>query len=314
MCVSAWDATFSSTITGTCEVMVDGRVNHVVWYENQVGRDTSHRGEPVAIQGYGNCLLIPLLGLWESIRLLNPADTPRLLSNIGNALDIPANDFLLPLAAALVRPRRAPEGRVAFLQFDVYDLLLAEYASDIPGLLPQIQERKRPAVNDDVFTVLGDWYRSPIAVCCFNSEDQAKSKPLGFAFEPIDPDNLVVYTLDAHDGGVPKASAQVIVDHIIFVGSYLMADSFGMEVTYQDKIPDHLQPYVPSRVMGMPLRVEKLINGDIVFRTKDVRNGLFEGTRKLPQYAPSREEADHLIMRRAGYRNGNYGHPSRAQT
>lgn len=72
MCVSAWKATFKSTITGTLEVLIEEKINHVIWYANQVGG-----GKPVSDKwrtgGYGNCLLIPILGTWESIHLLNTA-------------------------------------------------------------------------------------------------------------------------------------------------------------------------------------------------------------------------------------------------
>ena len=37
MCVSAWPAIFSKTITGTWEVLVDGKLQHVIWYQNRIG-------------------------------------------------------------------------------------------------------------------------------------------------------------------------------------------------------------------------------------------------------------------------------------
>jgi hypothetical protein len=54
MCCSAWAAVFSKTITGTCEVVLDGIINQVIWYQSRVGGTgrAADDGEP-----YGNRLL-----------------------------------------------------------------------------------------------------------------------------------------------------------------------------------------------------------------------------------------------------------------
>ena len=287
MCCSAWSATFSRTITGTWEVLVEGRLTHVLWYQNRVGYGQDTNGPPLTSkQSKGNCLIIPLLGTWESIRLLNTFDTPNLLEDISESLAYPVED-LSPMLGAPQASAFGSGGGMIFLQFDIYDIVLAERACDIPSVLSQINPEKRPEVNDAVFDMLNRWYDCPVAVCCFNDSQNGEAKPLGFAFEPLYPDKLVVYTLDAHDGKPPDPNRAVEVDHDIFVGSYLMQAERRARVKYSDSIPQHLSPYVLPEVLGMPIRSMLMENGDFVFSKEDVRKGIFQGVRSLPPKAPS---------------------------
>src|ERR1700722_4335579 len=148
----------------------------------------------------GNCLIIPLMGRWESILLLNTADTPSILSDIATTLY--KYDKPLSLGPATTRGGGAHD-RIVFLKFDVYDIVIAERASRIAEVIGKVQAEKRPTVNSKVFPVLEDWYRCPVALCCFKKSEAADAKPVAFAFEPTNPDRLVVYTLDGHDGGPP---------------------------------------------------------------------------------------------------------------
>jgi hypothetical protein len=279
MCCSAWPATFSKTITGTLEVLVEERLNHVMWYQNNVGNGDK---KSIFNQGSGNCLIIPLLGEWQSIKLLNTLETPNLLNSISKALALP----VIQMDTVFGAPRSVPlgTGGIVFLKFDIYDIVLAERARDIPNVLPQIQKAKRPTVNEAVFDVMDKWYGCPVAVCCFNTLDQGTAKPLGFAFEPLYPDKLVVYTLDGHDGNPPDPRALVDLDHDIFVGSYLMP-SGGAKVYFKERVPDHLRPYLVNRVLGVPTSAA-MENGDFIFSTEAVRAGHFEGVRSLPPFGP----------------------------
>lgn len=350
MCVSAWPTSFSRTITGTWEVLVDNRLMHVIWYQNRVGAGASGAyadgikaqvfevlvrkalasgdekltdvvgvlqvnqidksqvlsevewrkkgGKPRGIQAVeakpsaqneaeGNCLIIPLLGSWSSIRLLNTMHTPEILNDISKAIgpSIQARSL-----AADTMLGGAPGGGLVFMKFDIYDIVLAERASDIPRVLPQIVAHKRPKVNDGVFGTFDRWYGCPVAVCCFNQAESGEAKPLAFAFEPTYPDRLVVYTLDAHDGNPPDPLAQVKLDHDLFVGSYCMEPGLKSNqsalVKYSDVIPDDLKPYMVDRVLGTKFD-QRLENGDVMFAIEDVRKGVFNGLRTLPHRAPS---------------------------
>lgn len=352
MSCSAWPAKFSKTITGTWEVLVDGVVNHVIWFQNRVGEDEAIQSDPHEMtfqwlvmqrnmgrdlqefqekmdessihpwqvdmevnwrrQGgkprrlkqlaqedvpQGNCLIIPIMGSWESIKLLNTADTPRLLMDVANAVQLP-DGIATPYGQA-----GGDSGRTAFLQFDVYDIVIAEDASKIGEVVERIDIEKRPDVNSKVFKRLEQYYRCPLAICCFKSSQQAEAKPIGIAFKPTDPDQIVVYTLDGHDGYPPNPYSTVDLDHTIFVGSYRTPEEFTAFVTYRDQIPYELKPYLLDRVMGMPLSTQ-MVNGDIVFDAAAVRAGCFSGLRALPRYSPAQHKDENRITRKIAYGNG----------
>ena len=343
MCISFWKADFSNTITGTWEVMVDGQLQHVLWYQNKVGgnsisqiahmiidsalsqidegvkfdesffpKNVKHQMEfgwlkesdyvnainfrlkslgrydevkalPLSAD-HANCLVIPLRGTWESIRLLNTTSTPSLLRNIHDAVKKPVE--AVPIAETAGRYGGGGHG-IYFLKFDIYDIIVAQNAQDLPSALSQITEGKRPKINDDVFDALQDWYQCPIAVCCFNTLQTGESSPLAFTFQPLDPGNLLVYTLDAHDGKPPNVGRTVHLDHTIFVGSYLTDKEKCATIKFSDKnMAADLRPYVLDHAMGMTVS-DYMQNGDFIFDTEAVRRGQFEGLRMAPPHAPA---------------------------
>lgn len=338
MCTSAWPVSFSKTITGTWEVMANGKLQHVLWYQNRIGpkfpklslaeldlfvrlvlvgrpfesfseaasrfgiseelivteanrrlkaagREAEMKPLPkIVLQpDQSNCLIIPLPGSWESIRLLNTISAGNLLTDIQIALEEPVPSMPEPTWQNAVYGVGSP---TVVLKFDIYDILIAQDARAIPSVLPQIVEEKRPKVNDEVFNALGDWYRCPVAVCCFNNAQTYDSKPLALAFEPLHPEKLVVYTLDGHDGQVPNLDVRVPIDHTIFVGSYLSPPRLCAKIKSSDNFTADLRPYLLEHVMGVTLSNVSLENGDFVFSTEHVRKGVFEGRRRLPPHAP----------------------------
>ncbi len=287
MCISAWPTEFSSTITGTWEVLVEDRLHHVLWYQNRVGgkRGSMHPAGVALPPFMGNCLIIPLLGKWDSIRLLNTMSAPSLLLDVQTAMKAPAARGV-DLEQVATASWGGSGGGMVFMKFDIYDIVIAENAVDIPAVLDQIVPEKRPRVNDDVFQLMNDWYGCPVAVCCFNDVERGESKPLAFAFEPLYPSNLVVYTFDGHDGRPPDPKKIVHLDHTIFVGSYLTDANQCGKIRYSDNIAVDLKPYVLRNAMRIILDDVVMENGDFVFQTKAVRAGHFEGFRGLPPKAP----------------------------
>lgn len=303
MCISAWPTEFSSTITGTWEVLVEDRLQHVLWYQNRVGNKSGGGHPPgAALPPFmGNCLIIPLLGSWDSIRLLNTVSAPSLLMDVQFAMRMPPSRGLemeSPVAASW----GGSGGKMVFLKFDIYDIVIAENAIDIPAVLDQIVPEKRPRVNDEVFQMMNDWYGCPVAVCCFSDVERGESKPLAFAFEPLYPSNLVVYTFDGHDGKAPDPKKIVRLDHTIFVGSYLTDPKYCANIRYSDDIAPDLRPYLLNHAMGVNLNQQVMENGDFVFQTKAVRAGYFEGFRGLPPKAPAGiSRLGHKITRSEAY-------------
>lgn len=363
MCVSAWPAEFTNTITGTWEVLVDGLPRHVICYQNRVGSskklpslgqmeldlmvmhalknpnweevcaspmkaygitkeeilteaDWREKGGArrdlnmlrLAMQSsdnntaHGNCLLIPILGSWESIRLLNTAETKNILTDIHEAVKLPVlEEEFLSLSVSTAGTYGG--SKLAFIKFDIYDIVLAEDANSIPEAVKQIQADKRPQINDAVFTKLKECYDAPLAVCCFRQTDIAEACPIAFSFQPRDPAHLVVYTLDGHDGNPPDAESSVLLDHTIFVGSYLTPPEHAAKVSYSDKIPPHLRPYVLDFVMGMPLS-GWMKNGDFVFELSKVQDGIFEAKRKMPSGGLYESQSRQDIRRDPAYKSG----------
>jgi hypothetical protein len=337
MCCSLWPVRFSGTIVGTWEVLVGGRLNHVLWYQNRVGANDlveayfdlvvsrsidqptypwswqvqfrrtladygiplEHAENEVAWRTdgkpprrlheietanggkSGNCLIIPIPGVWESIKLLNTVPIPDILSDIAKAVRLPptrSGGF----GAAPSEATAAAEP-IIIIKFDIYDIVLAKHAPDCAAALQQIDPAKRAEINPEIFDVFDQWYGCPVALCCFKNSDRGEAKPIAFTFEPLHPDKIIVYTLDGHNGRAPLLDAVVPLDHTVFVGSYLNQTE-GAQVTYTDHAPSNLQPYILDRVMGTEIS-EKLENGDIMFLADEVRKGIFNGIRSLPPHA-----------------------------
>jgi hypothetical protein len=278
MCCSAWQVNFNKTITGTWEVMVEDRLMHVLWYQNEIAPTDNIDAST------GNCLIVPIMGDWKSIRLLNTTSAPTILRDISLSLRDPDP----PLSFAAGGSGKMGTGGMIFLKFDIFDIVLAENAQDIAQVLPQIVENKRPKINDEVFGILDRWYKCPVALCCFNNGEAMEAKPIAFAFEPYFPDRLMVYTLDAHDGKPPDPNRVVRLQHTIFVGSYLTGKEHGAAIKFSDQIAPDLAPYVLPNVLGEKINDAFMENGDFVFDINEVRNGIFRGKRSLPPYAPKR--------------------------
>jgi hypothetical protein len=249
------------------------------------------------VAGKGNCLIIPLSGKWESIKLLNTSDTPSLLKDVAKALT-PPRPKLRSVQSAAVPAAAAPAGGMVFLKFGIYDIVIAERPSEISAVLHQIDERKRPEVNPAVFDIFEKWYGCPVALCCFNDLDSFESKPIAFAFEPLDPSRLMVYTLDAHDGKPPDPDALVKLDHTIFVSSHRIYAYAGGKIDYTNAIPDHLKPYLVKRVIGMDSFDTPMKNGDFIFDPQEVRAGNFKAWRTLPPGAVARSTWNEKVLKR----------------
>lgn len=118
-------------------------------------------------------------------------------------------------------------------------------------------------------------------MCCFNNEEAALANPIMVWYEPLRPEFLFAPALDCHTGDVPDLHAQVSVDHTLVVGADGAPAGKGAQVGYQDDIPAHIEPYLSHRVMGGQFRL-MMSNGDFVFRTDQVEEGIFKPMRLLP--------------------------------
>lgn len=314
MCISVAPAAFGQTITGIHEAP-DG--SHVVYYQNVVGSPRGSSGFvsstrssapfnwlvpekagqsapqmpsnwEITDEPRGNALVIPLVtGDFGSVELLRgTGQTPRLLADIRKVLPAPLTRGIPNLSMAISLDTE--KSMVVIEQFDIYTIVRAERASAIPQAVSMVDARRRPPLNAELFETLERWYDCPFAVACFNPADQGESKPIAFRYEPKYREVFMIYTMDAHDGGVPDLNARVGLDHTVFASTH--DGRRGKEVRYTDSISTELRPYVPSHVVGrsMPEGTE-LLNGDILVSVESVRAGEFEAYRVLPPNAPARK-------------------------
>ena len=289
---------FAKTVEGLFEAETG---EHVSFYSNTVGRPRHRPSDLIAAaprgiaprqqtrrsgrpshwkvnEALGNALVIPLLtDDFESIHLLREtADTPNLLRDIRSALTPP-------------RPKTRGGRGVSFgmgadsvkiENFDIYTLVQASRASLIPDAVRLVDSKKRPPLNAKLFEFLESAYDCPFVVACFDPSEGGSSKPIAYRYRPRYADLFMIYTLDSHDGSVPKLDEVVTLDHAVFAGSYRMKG--GTPVDYSDKIPASLRPYVPTNVVGRSLDGKKLVNGDIVVSVDDVVAGKFDALRVSP--------------------------------
>lgn len=323
MCLTLHGGTsLSATIHGIFEVLRGDTLKHAVFYQNKLAPTTRLRphvvsapsprrpivlhndrfgagapawasggtvpgwdfGQPQAAtsdnEPRGNALVIPLLGAFDSIELIDLSRNKQCLRDIAKTFEPRGRgaskgfDFL---------GGERTLGRVQVLEYDIYTIVIAERASDIPQAVQQVPANKRPPLSQEVFDSLDKGYASPIAVCCFDPTAAGDAAPVGFLYTPFRPDFMFLYTLDGHDGKAPDLNARITLDHTLFVGSHThgMMSGIGSVIDYTEPVPRDLEGILLGRAMGCRV-TDTYLNGDFVFRTEDVRKGLFNGVRTVP--------------------------------
>lgn len=285
MCVSLRPAHFSKTKGLAAEARRGRKIVHLLGYGNTVANLASDadfgwsRGDKPS--GTGNAMLLPIPAKPGTMTEKNVFDTTS------------APNFLKDMERAILPPVTRGGGRrggtlgkglpdsVRVFEHDIYTVVLASRAQDIPAVLSRVPAAKRPVLNKEIFEAYARWYPGwTFALCCFNTKDEASAKPLLWWYEPQHPEFLFFPALDGHDGKVPNLSAQVTVDHAIMVGSHEATD--GEDVRFTDSgMSEELRKLLPTLVVGRQYN-ERLRNGDFLFRVSDVRAGKFNAKRELP--------------------------------
>jgi len=295
MCVSLRPAHFSKTKGLAAEVKRGRKVVHLLGYQNTVVNLASEAdfgwSRAGSSSGTGNAMLLPIPAKPGTVTEKNVIDTssaPNILKDMERAILPPVSRGGLRRGGTL--GKGLPDS-VRVFDHDIYTVVLADRAEDIPTALARVPADKRPAINKAIFEAYARWYPGwTFALCCFNTRDEANAKPLLWWYEPQHAQFLFFPALDAHDGKVPNLSAQVDVDHAIMVGSYEMTD--GKEVRYTDSsMSVELRKLLPMRVVGRQYN-ERMHNGDFLFRSADVRGGKFIAKRELPPGADAPAPAD----------------------
>lgn len=185
-----------------------------------------------------------------------PAQMPMSQTNF---VDASGDRTLVQDMVNAIRPRRKLLGAdslprafgVSVFEHDIYTVVLAGSARDVPHALELVPEYKRPTVDHAMF----DWYgrqfpRWSIALCCFDSRQATEAAPLLVWYEPMVTDRLHLPAVDCHTGDTPKLRSMVPVDHWVLVGSQEPKAGFT-EVDYS---AEAVNPFIaavrPSYVAG----------------------------------------------------------------
>lgn len=289
-CCSFHPAHFSSTIGYAGETMKDGKIVHLLGYQNTV-QNRNAKG--------GNAMLLPIPAVKGTMTKNNILDTSKakhILEDMRRAVSAPPAGRGVMIGGA-ARKAAAP---VQVFEHDIYTIVLAQDANDISKALSQVPQSKRPEMNKEIFDAYSKWYPGwTFALCCFDTKDEAKACPMLWWYKPANEEELFFPALDAHDGKPPVLDAEVDVDHALIASSNKMRGNAQTRVSsnsqptppiyddshpvsyFDDPMPPSLKTILPMRVIGHSL-TGSYKNGDFVFAIKDVRKGNFRPIRKGP--------------------------------
>ncbi len=178
----------------------------------------------------------------------------------------------------------APRGEVYVMEFDVYSIVLAEFAGDAFNALEAVPTNRRPDIKEALLRSYEEWYGWPVAFCCFDNLEAKEAAPLIFTFPTRFPNKLFLPAIHGHDGNVPDLNAQVEDDHT-YIGGSCLSPTKGNPVYYADAITPESAQMLPRSVVGTTADYFHK-QGDVVLDLAKVRQGVFELNRLLPPKAP----------------------------
>jgi len=315
-CCSLQPAEFQDTYGWAGEFEKDGRLMHILLYENK----------PTNLSAVGaNAMILPIPAIPNSMTSANMLDGHdfvgvagelysrsnwHFFGDIDQALgsfglfvrSIPKIIlFFANLANNLNNMSSAAASAETYKSVQVftkgsYTVVLASKATDIPEALARVPVERRPEINSDIFKAYGDWYPgSTFALCCFNKQDSVP-EPLVWVYEPYDPTHIFFPALDAHTGRPPELNTTVAVDHKLVISSHRapwysfagpLLSSYKKVVSDALNVkPDSVRVYMPARAMSRQF-TGRLLQGDFLFSTEDVRAGIMRPERRNPESVPN---------------------------
>jgi hypothetical protein len=270
MCVSADAAELSGTI------LFGGRRLHPVHGRIEV---LGYQNTAVNLATGPNAMLLHLPARTvTSAQFLDVGRCEQVLRNMAAAIPPPVSR-----AAAAGMDWMEYGGQVEVFEHDIYTVVLADHATDIPHALERLPERKRPQVNRELLAFYEDTFpRHPIALCCFDNAEAAQAKPLMLWYHPLDEERLVLPAIDCHTGAAPDLRASVSTDHTVVFATDDAAEDWGSPVLYEQPwgMRHTLRAFLPKRVMGARFN-EFLPNGDFAITHEDLLRGNVDRIERL---------------------------------
>lgn len=289
-CCSLAPAHFSSTRGYAGEARKDGKLVHLLAYQN-VAQNLAKAG--------GNAMLLPIPSKPRTMTRANVLDTSKAAQILADM------EIAITPVARGPRPTPSPMGvtpkgppPVQIFDSDIYTIVLAQNAADIPGALNQVKPEKRPKLNHQIFDAYAKWYPGwTFALCCFNNKDASRAKPMLWWYEPQDQSRLFFPAVDEHDGVVPDLKAQVGVDHVVTFSSIAMPG--GATVSYRDRLAPQLKQLLPKKVLGAKY-YGTMPNGDFSVALASLNSGKCPVERVLPPGVQTKPLGQALQLLRAG--------------
>jgi hypothetical protein len=263
MCVSAGAAELSGTI-----LFAGRRLHHVHGWVEVLG----YQNTAVNLAAGPNAMLLHLPARKiTSAQFLNVGRCDRVLQDMA-AVAVQSMGRGRSLSAEV---DWMGGGRVEVFEHDIYTVVLADRAADIPRALERVPERKRPMVSRELLAFYSDCFpRHPVALCCFENTEAMKAKPLMLWYRPLDEERLVLPAIDCHTGAVPDLGARVRSDHTVIFATDRAIDGWGEPVSYSQagQMRHALRAFLPEHVVGERF-TETLPNGDFAIAHDDLARG-----------------------------------------
>jgi hypothetical protein len=191
-----------------------------------------------------------------------------------------------------------------------YDVIIAPGGpSQIAQVIGQVDEDKRPQLNDVLYSELAIAYPNFAAVLfCFSESDAEKAGCAVIRYTPMLPHLIFLPGLDGHNGYIERG--EVELNHTLVLGTYDMKAGQGDQVRFTDdklahsapgyghgrrgtpgigggmgltaplpKAPYWLLPRVVGRVIDAGTTAPQ---GDFWAQVEDVKNGIFRVRRQVP--------------------------------
>lgn len=259
MCVTTAEAKLSNTQLYAGDATLDGKYVHVLAYQNKA----------VNLTKSANSMILPF-PVKTRMTKENVIDTSKFkdfLSDITMATKIQTRSFSKSLSIGVA------SGGAQVFDSGSYTIVLADDVSQIKSALESVPEDKRPTISDELLSSYKELYpESQIAVCCWDGTIEAE--PLLFYYEPTNPNQLFVPTMDAHDGKAIHPFEFVKIDHNLSIKGYKTDDldikDRSAKVHYTSKLPELVEQLLPTYVYGTKLS-SLYKNGDAHFSITDIK-------------------------------------------
>lgn len=292
-CCSMAPAHFEDTYGWIGELQRDGKLVHILAYENVASNATEG----------GNAMILPIPAKSQTLsdkNLLNGEDFRGVVKSLYKSSRGPIEQFIDKIRDQLENlssyADSATKGAtVQVFEKGSYTVVLSDTATAIPGALSRVPEEKRPKINKEIFEAYDKWYPGwSFAMCCFKT-DLKSPEPLIWWYEPRNPDRLFFPAVDAHTGKAPVLDSVVKVDHKLVVSSdkmsSMLADTLISPVHKvklerpRSEYTEIAQQFIPNFVMGNEFEFD-MVQGDFLFQSSDVRSGILRPIRANPEGSP----------------------------